>query len=156
MQVKLTLIIIMMYLTGCSGQSDEQRNSPHPMVGKVLWAEPEGNNGSTETRIMSIKLEREICNKITLEVTYYNNGDLPGYLRLSPNAGVPGQSWPIPLKMKKGLHTMQIQNGFQRKAKSVRSLELAVAIEHIVDNAWKGYTDRRSIGFEKYWTNDCL
>ena len=156
MQAKVTLIIIMFYLAGCSGQGDEQRNTPHPMVGQIMWAEPKENSENTDTRIISVRLERDICNMITLEVSYYNKGDIPGYLRLSPNAGIPGQSWPMLPKMKQGLHTMQIQNGFQRDAEPVMSHELTVAIEHIVDNKWTGYIDRRAIGFEKYWNNDCL
>ena len=156
MRIKFLLVAIMVYLSGCTDQGDVNRNTPHPMVGQVLWAEPTQNNENTDTRIISVKLVRDICNIITLDVTYYNKGDLPGYLRLSPNAGIPGQRWPMLPKMKQGLRTMQIQNGFQREAEQAKSHELTVAIEHIVDNKWSGYIDRRAIGFEKHWNNDCL
>ena len=149
--MKLFIIIMLGILTGCS-----QPYTPHPMVGKILWKETAEQNEFSETRIKSIKLVRDTCNQLTLDVAYYNDGELPGYLKLSSNARIPGQQWPMHPNMKTGNRTLEVQNGFQRKAKATKSVELMVSIDHIADNKWKGHIDKRTIEFEKVWNNDCV
>jgi len=108
------------------------------------------------TRITKIEVVRKTCNKLTLNVTYYNNGDLAGYLKLSPNAGIPKQRWPFHPKLSAGLHTMEIQNGIQKSAEPAYSQEVSVSIDHILDNTWNGYIDRKTFVYEEKWDNDCL
>ena len=89
-------------------------------------------------------------------MTYFNDGKSSGYLRLSPNAGIPNQIWPYLPKMLVGTHTMEIQNGIQDTEEVIHSQEVSVAIEQIIDNAWTGYIDRKTFVYEEEWSNRCL
>jgi len=138
-----TLIVLSTVLTACSDP--------------IVYQEADDNNNNSEnTRIIKIEIVRKTCNKLTLNVTYFNDGKLPGYLRLSPNAGIPNQLWPFLPKMAVGTHTMEIQNGLQDTEEVVHSQEVSVAIEHIKDNTWKGYIDRKTFAYEAEWSNKCF
>lgn len=145
-EVNLKLIHVVLpfsiFLTGCSDP--------------VLWQEGDDEAAGEYTRIKKIEFVRESCNKLTLNIAYYNDGTLPGYLRLSPNVGVKGQQWPHLPQMREGHHVMEVQNGFQSDAEPVTSTELSVAIEHIHENTWQGYVDRRTVEYQKDWDNECL
>lgn len=137
----VAFLILLINLYGCS---------------KSVVYEEESESDLNTTRIIKIDIVRKTCNTLTLNVTYFNDGNLPGYLRLSPNAGIPKQTWPFSPKMKAGTHTMEIQNSIQNTEDVVYSQEVSVAIEHIIDNTWSGYIDRKTFSYEEEWSNNCL
>lgn len=143
------LSIALAFISGCS-----EENNSHPMLGKVLWQETDFVK--TETRIKSIKLTHVACNKLTLEVSYHNNGSLGGYLSMKSNAHIQSQKWPMIPKMKVGDRTIQVQNGYQRGGKTAYSDELSVSINHYQNNSWRGYIDKVSIPFDKKWNHSCV
>lgn len=123
---------------------------------KSVVYEEDKESGLNSTRIIKIDIVRKTCNVLTLNVTYFNDGDLPGYLRLSSNAGIPNQYWPFAPKMKSGTHTMEIQNGVRNTEDVAYSQEISISIEHIVDNNWSGYIDRKTFAYNKEWSSKCL
>ena len=120
----------------------------------MLWQE-DASSSEDRTRITSIEFVREACHLLTFNVGYFNDGSRPGYLRAGISAGVKDAYWPMIPELREGHHVVEVQAGIQRKAEPQNSSEVAVSIEHIDDNKWQGYVDKRTVEYHKEWDNDC-
>lgn len=121
----------------------------------VLWEETEADSAQSGTRITKIEFVRETCHLVTFSIGYFNDGSLPGYLKAGINAGVEDGYWPMIPELKVGHNIVEVQAGIQREARSQYSSEVAVSIEHINNNTWQGYVDRRTVEYQKDWDHDC-
>jgi hypothetical protein len=124
-------------------------------VDPVLWQETAGEKSPSGTRITKIELVRETCDMLTVDIGYINDGSLPGYVQAGINARVDDAHWPMIPNTKEGTHTIEAQAGIQDKAKPQKSHEIMVALEHIHENTWQGYVDKRTVAYEKEWDHSC-
>jgi hypothetical protein len=124
-------------------------------VDPILWEESADDESASGTRITKIELVRETCDMLTVNIGYVNDGSLPGYVEAGINARVDDAYWPMIPKTKEGTHTIEAQAGIQDKAKPQKSHEIMVSLEHINENTWQGYVDKRSVSYEKEWDHGC-
>lgn len=137
------VIVSGLVLGGCSEPMDP-----------VLWEEAEDSQ-ATGSRITKIEFVRETCDMVTFNVGYVNDGSLPGQVTAGINARVEDAFWPMVPDTKEGSHVIELQAGVQDKAKPQKSQEIMVSLEHINDNTWQGYIDKRTVAYEKDWDHSC-
>lgn len=158
--VKLRNCIFIAILSFFAGYMVALQVPPHvvtnndPRIGKVLWKEKDAD--SSRTRIKRVTVSNITCDKLTLDVDYYYDGNIPGRLEIHPHVNVRNKKWLGSGRLAKGNHTVQIQSGLKKGAEPASSNELYVNIHHYFQRTWKGYIDKIIIPFDKKWDHSCL
>lgn len=158
--VKLRNCIFIAILSFFAGYMVALQVPPHvvtntdPRIGKVLWEEKDAD--SSRTRIKRITVSNITCDKLTMNVDYFYDGNSSGYLVIKPAAKIRNKRWLESGKLVKGDHTAQIQLAYKQGAEPTSSDEFRVDIHHYFQRSWKGYIDKVIIPFDKKWDHSCL